>query len=194
VTQIQDQGAPKYPFNEIAFAIAPERLRLTWKTFKQQNELDQDFLCIRDEADTGAGSEGFDYGSISIGDLKLRPGDDVDLGSTVDLLQIGRAISPKLADILESMHTEGPSDGYRPIGWHNVFWVIGEKYCMLFLMLDEREPFCETVQALAEHISSSYQEVKSVSRPTISRRRTRLYDACEQLVHEKVFQYLGTTA
>jgi hypothetical protein len=193
VTRLSDGGEETYRFDEVAFAVAPIRLQRSWKKFKDQQELDSSFLCITDEGEAGVPSEGIDYGSISVARVVLASGATPEFESTLDLYVIGKAIGLELAEILESMHRAEPYDGYRPIAWHSVFWEIGDKYDSLVLVLDERVPFCETVQALADHICSTYREVKATSRPSISRRRTILYGACEKLVHTRVGEYLGMT-
>lgn len=194
VARLSNGGEEAYRFDEVAYAVAPTRLQRSWKTFKEQQELDSSFLCITDEANANVASEGVDYGSISIARLVLTSGAPPEFETTLDLYVIGKAIGPELAEMMESMHVAEPYDGYRPIAWHNVFWEIGDKYDTLLLVLDERTPFCETVQALADHIAGNYREVKATSRPSISRRRTRLYGACEELVHTRVCEYLGMSS
>jgi hypothetical protein len=194
VTILGDRGEAAYPFDEVAYAAAPKRLQQSWKDFKRQQELDANFLCMTDEADAGVASEGFDYGSISIARVVLNLAVEPEFEATLDMYVIGKAIGPELTGIMESMHVAQPHDGYRPIAWHNVFWEVAAKYDTLVLALDERAPFCETVQALADHIASTYAEVTASSRPSISRRRTRLYGACEELVHGKIREYFGMAA
>jgi hypothetical protein len=190
---VGDGGDVVYRFDEAAYAAAPVRLRQSWKDFKRQQELDRTFVLMTDEQDTSVASEGFDYGSISIARVVLTLGFKAELETTLDLYAIGKAIGPELAQTMESMHTAEPHDGYRPIAWHYVFWKIGDEYHVLMMALDERAPFCDTVQTLADHIVSNYREVKSTSRPSVSRRRTKLYDACEKLVQDRVCGYLGMT-
>jgi hypothetical protein len=50
------------------------------------------------------------------------------------------------------------------------------------LELEQRDPLQETDQELASHLAAHYPEVKSTSRPVISRRRKRLHDVCSERV------------
>ncbi len=116
-----------------------------------------------------------------------------DFEGMVDLHAMGSALSPLITDIMESMHTAQPHHGYHPIAWHNVFWDVASEYESLLLALDQRDPFCETDRDLTDHIIFNYHDVVATSRPSITRRRTRLYSACEELIQARVRDYLSAT-
>ena len=83
---------------------------------------------------------------------------------------------------MEELHRHKPSDGYRPVAWHNVFWNLVSEYERLRLALETHAPFHDTDQALAAHIAMHYPEVTSTSRPVVVRRRQRLYAECVQKI------------
>jgi hypothetical protein len=173
-----------FEFHEIKFAVAQKRLEYSWKDFKEDHEQGSAFLCIDDsEESTDSYAESSDYGSIRMAEVVLkmaRPENDFDL--QMDLRLAGEALGPELTTLMEQLHSAKPTDGYRPIAWHNVFWRVTEKYDWLALLLVVKEPQQETDQALAEHLAASYPDVVGVSRPTILRRRTRLDEACEEKI------------
>src|SRR5262249_43953431 len=115
ISRFTNPGEPTYRFDEVAYAVARQRLWKSWEKFKKQQEADSSFLCMKDEADEGVESEGFDYGSNSAASVALRLGAKPDVETTLDLYVIGRAISPELVRIMESMHAAEPCDGYQPI-------------------------------------------------------------------------------
>src|SRR5207245_671419 len=73
VAALGDEGEPCFAFNEIAFAVTPERLRLSWNDFKKQQGYGQEFLCITEVGDeAGAAAEGVDYGVITVAAVVLQ--------------------------------------------------------------------------------------------------------------------------
>ena len=100
----------------------------------------------------------------------------------MDLRLLGESLGPELTSLMESMHAAKPTDGYRPIAWHNVFWRVTDDYDWLAVLLEVKEPHQETDQALADHLAANYHDVAGVSRPSIYRRRKRLDGACDQRI------------
>jgi hypothetical protein len=98
--------------------------------------------------------------------------------SAVEWLLLAKEIRPDLMTALEELHATSSTAGYQPIAEHNVFWTLSSEYESLPLRLELRDPFRETDQELADHLGANYPEVESTSRPVISRRRKKLYDAC----------------
>jgi hypothetical protein len=183
LSMLGDEGEAVYEFNETAYAAAPRRLARSWQDFKRQHEIDSRFLSVVDsEAEANPDSEGFDYGSITVARLILNSGTALDDETILDFRLLGEDLSPELTEIMEQMHEAKPKDGYRPVAWHSVFWSISSDYEALHLDLRLRDPFCETDQELADHISDNYRDVVSISRPVILRRRKRLYESCDERV------------
>jgi hypothetical protein len=89
---------------------------------------------------------------------------------------------------LENLQTENLLDGYRPVAWHNVFWELISEYERMRLSLETRDPYRKTDQQLADHIKNNYPEVKSASRPMISRRRKKLSDLCVILIERRFWE------
>ncbi|MCI0659790.1 MAG: hypothetical protein L0220_01820 [Acidobacteria bacterium] len=166
------EGAHIFPFNEIAYAVSSKRLEQSWKDFKEQMEWSEDFVGITlGEDDISSSAEFIDYGSISSARLVdgLTPSVEMEIG--LDLLLLGRKLSPELNGLMEDLHAANVVDGYRPIAWHSVFWNVSSEYDYLPLELEQRDPLRETDQELASHLAANYPDVKSTSRPVISRRR-----------------------
>jgi hypothetical protein len=186
-----DQGNPQFNFNEIAFATSSKRLSLSWTDFKEEQEIDARFVCVQDsEDDSSSAAEGFDYGSVPMARVVARTTAQSDLEMMADLHVVGTSLGPQITAIMESMHTAQPRDGYRPIAWHNVFWEVTSDYDRLRLVLEQRTPFCETDTDLCDHIALNYLDVLARSRPSINRRRTRLYSSCEELIHTRIRERL----
>ena len=178
------EGKPRFEFNEIAFACSPRRLKLSWQDFKRDQQLDDRFVCVlASEEDSSTAAESFDYGSITMARVVLGASTTADLELRTDLRLLGSTLGPEISAISELMHSAKPSDGYRPIGWHNVFWVICSDYEALQLALKMLDPFCSTDQKLADWVADNYREVVGTSRPVILRRRKALHDACTRLIH-----------
>lgn len=189
VAMLADRGAPKYEFNEVAFAVTPERLRLGWKDFKQQQGLWAHVLTISDdEAGAGVAGEGIDYGVIPMAEVALNEVTTQEVELEIDLQLIGQRLSDGLTELLEEMHTAKPSDGYQPVAWHNVFWNLISEYVRLRLSLETRDLLLDTDGELADHIKTHYPDVKSVSRPVVLRRRQNLSAACVNLIEESFWE------
>lgn len=179
----EGEGAPEFQFNEIAYAVSPKRLEQSWKDFREQVEWSEKFVGIlTGEDETSITAEFVDYGSVPSARLITGFGPFGGAEVSLELLLLGRALGPRLNSLMEELHTSSPNDGYRPIAWHNVFWNITSDYDYLPLALDQRDPLRETDQELAEHLAAHYPEVKSTSRPVVSRRRKKLHDACAEQV------------
>lgn len=189
VATLGKHGTPKYEFNEVAYAVAPERLKRSWNDFKRRQGYDAQILAIADE-EVGAGvaDEGFDYGVISIAEIALNEITTQDIELEIDLQLIGQRLSDGLTELLEEMHTAKPGDGYRPVAWHNVFWNLISEYVRLRLSLETRDPLLDTDGELADHIKTYYPDVKSVSRPVVLRRRQNLSAACVNLIEESFWE------
>jgi hypothetical protein len=189
VTALGDEGEPCFAFNEIAFAIAPKRLAWSWSDFKKQQGYGQNFVCIA-EAEDGAGiaAEGVDYGTMTVATVVLGQVTAQDYEFQIDLCILGTILSQELTALLEELHQWKPSHGYRPVAWHNVFWNLISEYERLRLAIETREPFHDTDQALAAHITAHYPEVASTSRPVIVRRRQKLYAECVQKIHTRFLE------
>lgn len=185
VATLGEHGAPKYEFNEVAYAVAPERLKRSWNDFKRHQGYDAQILTIADE-EVGAGiaDEGVDYGLVPMAEVVLSEITTQDLELEIDLQLLGQRLSDDLTELLEKMHVAKPGDGYQPVAWHNVFWNLISEYVRLRLSLTTRDPLMETDRELADHIKVHYPEVKSVSRPAVLRRRRSLSAECVRLIEE----------
>ncbi|HEY8461582.1 MAG TPA: hypothetical protein VIM99_14430 [Blastocatellia bacterium] len=178
-----DEDAEELRFDEVAYAVSPRRLEQSWKDFKEEMDWTEKFVAITPGEDEASGSAEFvDYSSISSARLRdgLTPSVEAETG--LDLLLLGRELGPELNGVMEEMHAANAVDGYRPIAWHNVFWNVSSEYDYLPLDLEQRDPLRDTDQELASHLAAHYPEVKSASRPVVSRRRKRLEDACNDRV------------
>ena len=112
VTALDDEGAPCFAFNEIAFAVAPKRLEWSWSNFKKQQGYGQEFLCIaeaRDEA--GVSAEGVDYGTVTVAAVMLQQATAQDRELEIDLHMLGTTLSQELTAMMEELHRCKPSDG-----------------------------------------------------------------------------------
>lgn len=181
------EGTPRFEFNEIAFACAPRRLTYSWRDFKRDQQLDDRFVCVlASEDDSSAAAESFDYGSITMVRVVLGASTPADLELRTDLRVLGSTLGPEIDRILESMHGAKPSDGYRPIAWHNVFWIVCSDYEALNLALKVLDPFCSTDQKLADWVADNHRDVVGTSRPVILRRRKALHQACASLIQSAI--------
>ena len=147
VTALGDTGELCFAFNEIAFAVAPKRLEWSWSDFKKQQGYGQELLCIPEADDEGGiSAEGVDYGAMTVAAVVLQqiPAQDREL--EVDLHILGTTLSQELTALMEELHRCKPSDGYRPVAWHHVFWNLVSEYERLRLAIETREPFHDTDQ------------------------------------------------
>jgi hypothetical protein len=177
--RVGERGAAKYEFNEIAFAIAPERLRLGWKNFKEQQGLWAQLQALQESAQgEGVAAEAVDYGVIPLAELAACEITTDELELEIDLRQLGQQLSGELHELLEALHALKPGEGYRPVAWHNVFWNLLSEYVRLRLNLEIRDPLLETDNALASYLKGHYPEVRSLSRLSVMRRRQTLSAAC----------------
>lgn len=186
---VSDEGRPGYLFNERAYATSSLCLKRCWKDFKRKQGMGdkQRFFClVESEKDDGVSAEFFDQCSIHMDEVvrELMPG--LDLETLTDLRLLGRVLSPGLSELMEKMHAEAPRDGYRPIAWHNVFWDLSDKYELLALTLEKRNPFLERDGRLVSHISENYEGLGGSSISFIQKRRKRLYKSCEEKIHAEV--------
>lgn len=168
----------------------------SWNSFKDQQELDCDFQSLSDDASESFTGEGFDYGALTSAKVALELA-DAGFGRSVldtqlDLNALACELNVDLTNVMESLHSSKPKDGYRPIAWHNVWWDITEKYDGLPLSLELRDPACQSDQKLADHLLVNYPEVKKVNRLNLQRRRTRLNQSCDEMILDRLVVNNGT--
>jgi hypothetical protein len=193
VTALGSEGDPKYGFNEVAYARAWD-LNLSWNDFKEDHELDYHYKCIDDsdnDEEPGVSAEGTDFGMVTMAEIVLRDGTRPDKETLFDLYRIGKELNPEITQLMEEMHKAKPSDGYRPIAWHNVFWNISSEYEGLSINLESRDPVCDADRSLADHISQNYPDVAKPNRLNIFRRRDSLYRACKSKILGRLEAWLG---
>jgi hypothetical protein len=193
VAEAQEQTAEaKYGYDERAL-VKGWQVALSWKDFKEQQEIDSSYLCITDpdSEEESAADESFDYGSITVARVVLNLEGPPAGETLVDLNRMGASLSGDLRDMLEQLHAEKPTDGYRPIAWHNVWWNIISKYEGLPLILETRDPLCDVDHALATHIAENYTDVVKPNRLNIQRRRTRLNASCVEVIGLVLFNWRG---
>ena len=111
-----------------------------------------------------------------------------------DLHRIGEDLGPELTSLMEQMHAVKPTDGYKPIAWHNVFWNIPSEYEALPITLETHDPLCDADQKLADHIAENYRDVAKPNRLNVFRRRDALYKACKKKVLERLRAWVNKTA
>jgi hypothetical protein len=179
-TEIEDEP---YGYHELAL-VNKWRVDQSWKTFKEQQELDSSYVFVDSDSDNdpGVGEEAFDYGGLSTATVVLNLSVAAPSELTIDLNRVGHQLTSDLLDVLETFHEENPSDGYMPIAWHNVWWTIISQYDAVPMALGERDPFCDGDRILAEYISDTYPDVLKAKRLNIQRRRTRLEGKCLERV------------
>lgn len=189
VNMLGARGVPKHEYNEVAYAVSSERLKLSWNDFKRQQGYWAQVLTITDdERAVGVADEGVDYGVVPMADVVLNEIMSQDLELEIDLQLLGQRLSDELTAKLEEIHAAKPNDGYRPVAWHNVFWELISEYVRLRLSLEVRDPSLETDRELADHIEVNYPEVKSFSRLAILRRRQNLSTTCTKLIEESFWK------
>lgn len=176
--RITEQDIPSFQFDEVAYAVSSKRLEQSWKDLKEAMEWSDRFVgIITEDEETASAAEFLDYGSVTSARWLVNPMDG-NPENVMEWLLLAQEIRPDLLKILDDLHAVSGTAGYPPIAWHNVFWTLSSEYESLPLSLELRDPFRETDQELADHLEANYPEVESTSRPMISRRRKKLYDAC----------------
>jgi hypothetical protein len=193
IVEAKEQTAEvKYGFDERAL-VKGWNVSLSWKDFKEQQEIDSSYLCITDpdSEEESPANEGFDYGSISVARVVLNLEGPPAGETLVDLNRMGASLSGDLRDMLEHLHADKPTDGYHPIAWHNVWWNIISKYEGLPLNLETRDPLCDVDHVLAAHITENYTDVVKPNRLNILRRRTRLNDSCVEIIELVLLNWSG---
>jgi hypothetical protein len=178
---IGEVGKPWYGFDEIAYGASPTRIRQSWDDFKKDLDMDAQFVSIN-ESESGVAAEGVDFGTITVSRLPLEPAPSFDFETEKRFEQLARRLEKDIPALLERMHTQKPANGYWPIAWHCVFWIVLDELEGLNFVLEVRDPFCDVDQDLADLIVAVYPDVVGTSRPTILRRRKDLYGACRQLI------------
>src|SRR6266498_3956084 len=168
-TMVGGEGESLLEFHEVKYATSSNRIRQSWDGLKTQLGLDTEI------------GENADYGRIY-----MRTIFDYPTGTIFELNQLGKELGPDVTAIMEAMHAAKPKQGFRPISWHYVFWILSEEYENLLLAIECVDPLCRTEDGLAEHIAQHYTDVVGTSRSTIVRRRDRLYRACEDRIHERM--------
>lgn len=195
INALENEGSVEFPFDEVAYAVSPKRLEQSWKDFKEQMEWSEEFVGITlGEDEMSISAEFVDYSSISSARLVDRLTPSVEAETGLDLLLLGRELGPELNGVMEEMHAANAVDGYIPIAWHNVFWNVSSEYDYLPLELEQRDPLRDTDQELASHLAAHYPEVKSTSRPVVSRRRKKLEDACKERVIRRLRENFTTNS
>ena len=200
---VGDEGEFIYDFDETKYATSSTRVTRSWDGLKTQLGLDTEIgqhaetkekiygrLASIDDPDTNtrAAAEKADYGRIYMSTIFDYP-----TGTIFELNQLGKELGPEVTGIMEAMHSAKPKQGFRPISWHYVFWILSEEYENLLLAIECVDPLCRTEDGLAEHIAQHYTDVVGTSRSTIVRRRDRLYRACEDRIHERMTERFQET-
>lgn len=162
----------------------------SWNSFKDQQELDYHFQSLSDDASESFTEEGYDYGALTSAKVALELADagfgKSVLDTRIDINALAGKLNVDLTNVMESLHSSKPTDGYRPIAWHNVWWDITEKYDGLPLFLELRDPACQTDQKLADYLLANYPDVKNVNRLNLQRRRTRLNQSCDEMILDRL--------
>jgi hypothetical protein len=195
-SMVRDEGESVFEFDEVKYATSSNRVRKSWDGLKSRLGLDTEIgqnaetgqkiygrlASIDDpETNTRAAAEKADYGRIYLNSVFEYPP-----GTIFELHQLGKELGPEVTGIMEGMHAAKPKQGFRPISWHYVFWILSEEYENLLLAIECVDPLCRTEDGLAAHIAQHYRDVVGTSRSTIVRRRDRLYRACEDRIHERM--------
>lgn len=166
-------------------------VKRSWNAFKNQQEINDEFVCVRDnDADDDVSAEAVDFGVIS--ESKLVSYDPLPEGQrTLEVTELAAAIGQLLNSILDDFSQRKPQAGYNPIAWHSAWWHFTDKYSGMPLRLRLEEPCCDTDQVLADHIQQHYGEFPGVNRLAIQRRRTQLTEKCEGELIIAVRTYLN---
>lgn len=191
ITILGDRGIPKFKFDEVANALSLHRIKRSWQDLRNREQPPGLFCIVDTETDSGVAAEGVDYGSITISrvTLKLLASD---AETSQDLEILSETLGPELTKMTEEMHLDEPGSGYRPIAWHRVFWDIDREYDYLQLILERRDPECDSDDELTKQIVDNYPDVTGKSRPFIYRRRKKLYNACKEKIQDSAMKkYCG---
>jgi len=190
------QVNPVFGYEEKALVRRWDAL-FSWNSFKDQQELDCHFQSLSMDDSESVAEEAYDYGGLTSAKVALQLADagfgKSLLETQIDINNLADRLNLDLANVLESLHFSKPTDGYRPIAWHNVWWDITEKYDGLPLCLELKDPACQTDQKLADCLTGSYPDVKNVNRLNVQRRRTRLNQTCDELILGELVVRDGTS-
>lgn len=110
-------------------------------------------------------------------------------GRDLEFTQLTEHISRRLNETLDELHSKKVELGFQPIAVHRVWWEYDRDQ---YLGLECVKPECETDEKLAEHIVSTYPEVRNMNRLIAQRRRSKLEGACKECVAE-IYQSHGRT-
>jgi hypothetical protein len=189
VASLGSEGEAKWEFNEAALASKWDTAK-SWLDLKRRQELDCHYKTIDDsstDSDPEAHSEGLDFGLISMAEVALSvPGRAADYLTSIDFRSVGRQLGPEITETLGRLHDGRPTDGYRPIAWHNVIWNLLDDYSPLEMELRTLNPEIKGDQALADHISANYLDVLAPNRLKIQRRRGSLNKACREKIFDRL--------
>ncbi len=187
VITLGERGEAKYDFNELAWAIAPNRFEKSWKKYlKHLGPLASSFAIVDDLAGMSVADESFDYGAISMAEVtsQLLAAPDLDLN--LDLEKMAVTVSQDITNVLANLHLVDPRECYQPVAWHNVFWKIVDDFDGLPLELETKVPQIDSDVRMVEHLRTHYTELNPVTRLTLHRRRHRLTSLC----HDAIFSAL----
>lgn len=186
------EGERRFEFDEFKAAIDSERVRLTWSSFRRMNDLDREVLsAFDDESSEEVGDESVDYVAIRVARQAVEGHRRRRVEEETVLHMLGKELQPQLIAIVETHHHSKPSDGYRPIAWHSVYWTVESDWEGLRMTLPSLDPFYDNDGALSKFIEIAYHEVSSTSRPVICRRRLTLYDACKSHINQRIAERFG---
>lgn len=189
---VQAEGTVRFKFNELDFAVSPNRFDKSWINFKRLQKLSTQFVgIVEDDASEETYAEAMSYGAVTAADLTLRTMIHVDIELELDMLKFGEELSAELASMLTKLHSEKPKDGYQIVAWHNVFWDVHSEYPRLRLTLEMRDPLCETDEDLRRFIVEHHPEVVGTGRVTILRRRQKLHGDCTERISRYLWERLG---
>lgn len=183
ILAVGDRGEMHYEYNEVAWAVAPERLRLTWQDFvHEQGPMASPLQLVDEHLIDEISAESLDYRAIPVAGMVGRLVTETGIEMLLDLERVSTTVSRDINLALEDLHTTNPLDGYRPVAWHNVFWSLQDQYDQLQLNLELHEPELGTDVKLLDHLLCHHPEIGPISRPTLSRRRNHLNLMCQDLI------------
>ena len=141
-----------------------------WIDFRRRERLtysheSYDLLYDRVAAETS------DFGEIS---SKFA---NFSFGRDLELAELTERLARRLNEILEELHGRKVELGFKQIAIHRVWWKYDSEQN---LGLDCVEPECKTDEKLAEHIVSTYSEVRNMNRQSTRRRREKLEGVCRE--------------
>lgn len=160
-------------FNELAL-IKSLPINQKWIDFRQRQNLTYKYESY-DELYDGIAAETSDFSNVS---SKFAV---YSFGRELELIQLRERVAEVLNEGLQKIHNDKPCLGYRHIANHRVWWQYDPDG---HLNLSCIEPECFTDEKLAEHISETYNEVKTINRLIAQRRRTKLEDICKENVSQ----------